>query len=218
MERPGRKRQLVRRAGTGQHLVAVRCVESGMGPIRQWKLGVFAGVRIQLDFRQLLGVPAVLVWGVELVRKLWLGMGSWNGGVQSMVGRRPLWRPQYRRGIWRIPSADAASWTETAARRGIDCRESSSHARSNDRIVAGAGPDHGGEDCGIYRAALASGEPAPGVRSLGVGFCKSHCGDERGECSCCRTGPGCGGTDLRRQPGGESFGGIGRKKFRGEHA
>ena len=68
------------------------------------------GLRLPVGLRLSVGLYAVPVRSVELLRRLWLGMGAGNGRLQAVVGHGILRRPQYRPCARRLsPHSEAAS-------------------------------------------------------------------------------------------------------------
>src|ERR1035441_5951642 len=112
MERPGRERELVQRAGAGKHLVAVCRIQHGIRPLRQRLLDVDAAVWLYLGIGLLLGLSALPMRRLELLRQLWMGLGAGDERLHALVGQWLL-RPQYRHWLWRlsspVPPASAAS-------------------------------------------------------------------------------------------------------------
>src|ERR1035437_1652421 len=78
-----------------------------MGPLRLRSLGDDSALRLRLGVVQYLGLSALPVRFVELLRRLWLGLGArygyghgfWNGHGYGHGWRlRPLW---WWRRLWR---------------------------------------------------------------------------------------------------------------------
>lgn len=153
----------------GIYLVAVRCLQSGVGPLRKRVLDVDAAVWLRLDIGLWVGLSAVPVWRVELLQQFRLGLGAGAGWLFALVEEGPLWRSQHRHGLWRLSStedpvsastrrAESGQWRRHA---GVDRREPASLGRV-DR-TAGAQQEHSGGDCRAHGAGSASTEPAAAV-------------------------------------------------------
>jgi hypothetical protein len=141
-----------------------------MGTLWERKLGILAGVWVHVDFGKPVGVPALSVRHVELLRQFWLGMGSGNGRMQSVVEWRRLLWPQHRSWLWGLSAAVAsAPAASSVGWRRVDSGESA--AFNGHRQPAGAGQDWSGDDCRAHGDSNASFEFASSIRSFGFRIC-----------------------------------------------
>src|ERR1035438_728439 len=114
MERSGREWNLVQRAGTGQYLVAFCGGRRGMGSLRERLLDVDAAFRLYLGIGLFLGIFAVPMRQLELLRQLRLGLDAGYRGLLPLVGRRRLLCPQRRNWLWRLSPADATAYASSS--------------------------------------------------------------------------------------------------------
>src|SRR5579863_2002367 len=105
-----------------------------MGSIWEWLLDVYAAIRLHVGFGRLVGLSAIQLRDVELLRRLRLGMGAGCWRLQSVVGRRDLRRKH------RLCSVRVFASAHTAATAGA----SSGYAGTQVRADSG--------DCGEQAA------------------------------------------------------------------
>ena len=180
-----------------------------MGPLREWRLGIFAGVWVHVDFGQPVGISAVPMRHVELVSELWLGLGAGNGRVQSLVVWRRLFWAEHRDWSWRLSTAIASpSAASSVWRCRADCCEPA--AVSGDWQPAGARQERSGDDRRTFGGPDASVEFAPSIRSFGFGLCEPHGCDQWHSCDQRRRSAkdragARGVADFKRRKGGHFF-------------
>ena len=76
--------------------------DSGWDPLRERVLDVDAAIWLRLGVGLFVGLSALSVRELELLRWLWLGLGAGDGRLRTMVGRRLLWA-QRRYDARRVP-------------------------------------------------------------------------------------------------------------------
>lgn len=131
-----------------------------------------------MGFRQFVGLYAVFVRCLELVRQLRLGMGSGDGRLLAVVGRRRVPRRERRDGLWWLSSADATTPAARAGTAAIDRGQSA--LDGSGWLSAGAGQDFNRRYCRLYDAGPAAGESAPHLWQRRVWVCESRRGVECG--------------------------------------
>ena len=152
-------------------------------------MDVDAGLRIPLGFWVSVGLHAVPVRYVELLFRFRLGLGSRNGRLLTLVGRRHVWRAQHRlcasRLSRRCASAAAAPSVE---RQAVGADRSESKDRTAEPRASSARQDQDGDDRREVRPAsdgtvFTSGIQSPdihNVESRAGGDCRSEAGGRTG--------------------------------------
>ena len=118
-----------------------------------------------MGLRLFLGLSAVPVRGVELLRRFWLGMGAGNGRMPAVVGKGILRRSQHRLCARRLSPSSAAASTASPDSRETDsdgCREPACDVRGF--RAACAQRKYAGDDRREYRASASSGAFAAGIQ------------------------------------------------------
>ena len=115
---------------------------------------------------------------LELLQRLWLGLGAGDGRLHAVVGIGILWRPQHRLCALRL----SPSPTPDSPARGANSPQTDSDDRGEPaRVVghfraAGARQEYARDDCGEYRSGASPAGFAPGIRAHGssreIGACK----------------------------------------------
>src|ERR1039457_4950329 len=105
-----------------------------MGSVRERVLDVDARIWLCLGIGQLVGLLALPMWSLELLRQLWVGLGSRDGRLRSLVGRWRLLRAKHRVWFWRISPSTASTSTPTHRAGRVGLHQSSDHRRESEAL------------------------------------------------------------------------------------
>jgi hypothetical protein len=151
-------------------MVSIRGRRRGVGPIRERVLDVDAALWLYLGVESFLGLHALPVRIVELLRQLWLGLVAGLGRLPDLVGPGLLWWSRHRGWFWRLSSAVASRaappessgrwWRAAGAAPDVGCQ---SESLRRNRGTPNAKQNCARHDCRAYSCAASSAIDAAAV-------------------------------------------------------